>query len=148
MRRGHSAHEIKVLEGGRKKDSVWWYAFRLMLLVGVVGLMFGFWLGFMAGRATASHSPRTSWASWYGPGFYGHRTACGGYRLTTHSYIVAHRSLPCWTRVFVCYRNRCTYAVVGDRGPYNYNRELDLGPGVRERLHFDGVHQVRWWVGG
>ena len=36
--------------------------------------------------------------SWYGPGFYGKRTACG-LALTTTLIGVAHRSLPCGTKV-------------------------------------------------
>ena len=36
--------------------------------------------------------------SWYGPGFYGKRTACG-VAMTRGLVGVAHRSLPCGTRV-------------------------------------------------
>ena len=35
---------------------------------------------------------------WYGPGFYGKRTACG-YALTQSIVGVAHRTLPCGTKV-------------------------------------------------
>jgi len=40
-------------------------------------------------------SPRVTW---YGPGFYGNRTACGQ-RYTRHIVGVAHRTLPCGTLV-------------------------------------------------
>ncbi|MGH2950388.1 MAG: septal ring lytic transglycosylase RlpA family protein, partial [Solirubrobacteraceae bacterium] len=37
-------------------------------------------------------------ASWYGPGFYGNRTACG--QLYTPEIVgVAHRTLPCGTLI-------------------------------------------------
>src|SRR5688500_6354796 len=36
--------------------------------------------------------------TWYGPGFYGNRTACGQ-RLTRSTQGVAHRTLPCGTKV-------------------------------------------------
>ena len=37
-------------------------------------------------------------STWYGPGFYGNRTACGQ-RLTRSTLGVAHRTLPCGTKV-------------------------------------------------
>src|SRR4051794_8984745 len=36
--------------------------------------------------------------SWYGPGFYGHRTACGQ-TLTRGLIGVAHKTLPCGTKI-------------------------------------------------
>lgn len=42
-------------------------------------------------------------ASWYGPGLYGNRMACGG-RLTTSTWGVAHKALPCGTRVLITER--------------------------------------------
>src|SRR3712207_8762999 len=41
---------------------------------------------------------RSVTSTWYGPGFYGNRTACGQ-RLTTTILGVAHRTLPCGTKV-------------------------------------------------
>lgn len=65
--------------------------------------------------------------SWYGPGFYGGRTACG-YTLTTDLLGVANRTLPCGT--MVTFRNPATGAVVSapvvDRGPYVSGRQWDL----------------------
>lgn len=66
-------------------------------------------------------------ASWYGPGFYGRRTACGReYPPSLHG--VAHRTLPCGTRVtFRNPRNGRTITVpVVDRGPYVAGRTWDL----------------------
>jgi rare lipoprotein A len=70
---------------------------------------------------------RTAEYSWYGPGFYGNGTACG----QTYSKAilgVAHKTLPCGTRV--TFRNpkngkSITVSVI-DRGPYVAGRLWDL----------------------
>jgi rare lipoprotein A (peptidoglycan hydrolase) len=64
-------------------------------------------------------------ASWYGPGFYGNRTACGQ-RYTPEIVGVAHRSLRCGTLVVLEYRGRTLTVPVIDRGPYVAGRTLDL----------------------
>jgi rare lipoprotein A (peptidoglycan hydrolase) len=64
-------------------------------------------------------------ASWYGPTFYGNRTACGQ-RLTRTMVGVAHKKLPCGTRVVLAYRGRWVRAKVIDRGPYVGGRRWDL----------------------
>jgi len=91
-----------------------------------------------AGRITAY---RPALASWYA--LYGGRLACGG-RLGYSSLVVAHRSLPCGTRVTVRYRGRVVHARVMDRGPFSGHREFDLAGGVARRLGFQGVGTV--WV--
>jgi rare lipoprotein A (RlpA)-like double-psi beta-barrel protein len=64
-------------------------------------------------------------ASWYGPGFYGNRTACG--QVYTPEIIgVAHRTLPCGTLVVIEFRGRTMTIPVIDRGPYIAGRTLDL----------------------
>jgi hypothetical protein len=65
--------------------------------------------------------------SWYGPGFYGHHTACGQI-LTTTLRGVANRTLPCGTLVtFRNPKNGATITVpVVDRGPYVSGRQWDL----------------------
>jgi rare lipoprotein A (peptidoglycan hydrolase) len=84
---------------------------------------------------------RPALASYYT--LYGGALACGG-RLGYDSLVVAHRSLPCGTRVTVHYRGRTVQAVVRDRGPFSGNREFDLAGAVARRLGFSGVHTV--WV--
>jgi hypothetical protein len=64
-------------------------------------------------------------ASWYGPGFYGNRTACGQ-TYTPEIIGVAHRTLPCGTLVVIEYRGRTLTVPVIDRGPYVAGRTLDL----------------------
>lgn len=83
-------------------------------------------------------------ASAYGPGLYGNVLGCYSYRvahgldgrLRTDSNLVAHRSLPCGTRLAVSYGRRTAVTVVGDRGPYIAGRTFDIGPGVWQRLGF------------
>jgi hypothetical protein len=57
--------------------------------------------------------------TWYGPGFYGNRTACG-LRYTRYIRGVAHRTLPCGTMVQFRWRGRTAAAPVIDRGPYGH----------------------------
>jgi rare lipoprotein A (peptidoglycan hydrolase) len=64
-------------------------------------------------------------ASWYGPGFYGNRTACGQV-YTPEIAGVAHRTLPCGTLLVLDYRGRTMTVPVIDRGPYIAGRTLDL----------------------
>ena len=57
-------------------------------------------------------------ATWYGPGLYGNGLACGG-RLTTRTQGVAHRTLPCGTKVTFKLKGRIVRVRVIDRGPYS-----------------------------
>jgi rare lipoprotein A len=96
-----------------------------------------------AARHARSHRLLTTThrASWYGPGLYGNRTACGA-TYTPSVIIVAHRSWRCGKRIVVCYRGRCSRAVVGDRGPYHAHRSIDLSAGLAQRLRFSGVAMI------
>jgi rare lipoprotein A len=68
---------------------------------------------------------RRARATWYGPGFYGKRTACG-MRMTTKLLGVAHKTLPCGTLVDL-YNNGQTVTVpVVDRGPFRKGTSYDL----------------------
>ena len=70
-----------------------------------------------------AQSSASGWAraeySWYGPGFYGNGTACGQ-KYSKTILGVAHKTLPCGTRV--TFRNpkngRSITVKVIDRGPY------------------------------
>jgi len=69
-------------------------------------------------------------ASWYGPGFFGNRTACG--QVYTPEIIgVAHRTLRCGTMLVLEYRGRTMTVPVIDRGPYIAGRTLDLSNATR-----------------
>lgn len=84
---------------------------------------------------------RLAGASYYGPGLYGNGVACGG-TLLPHTIGVAHKTLPCGTRVKLRYRGRTVTAPVIDRGPYVAGRDYDLTEAVKERLGFPGVGTV------
>jgi hypothetical protein len=84
---------------------------------------------------------RSSEASYYGPGFYGGRTACGQ-TLESDTIGVAHKSLPCGTKVRFYYRGRTVTAPVIDRGPYVSGREWDLTEATKNRLHFPSTGTV------
>ena len=88
-------------------------------------------------RAGRLEAYRVAIASWYGPGFYGNRTGCGG-RLGYSSLGVAHKSLPCGTRVTFRHRGRSVRVPVIDRGPYVGGREYDLTAATARRLGFRG----------
>ena len=80
---------------------------------------------------------RVALASWYGPGLYGNRTGCGG-RLGPASLGVAHKSLPCGTRVTFRHGGRSVRVPVIDRGPYVGAREYDLTAAAARRIGFHG----------
>jgi len=84
-------------------------------------------------KATPWHKDRN--VSWYGPGFYGNRTACGQ-ALTTSLLGVAHRTLACGTKV--TFKNpangRTVTLRVVDRGPYVSGRTWDLTGGACTKL--------------
>lgn len=75
-------------------------------------------------KALASRMPG-SYASWYGPGFYGNTTACGQ-TLRKGTIGVAHKKLPCGTKVTFAHQGRWVRAKVIDRGPYIAGRKWDL----------------------
>jgi len=68
---------------------------------------------------------RRSTATLYGPGFYGHRTACGQI-LRRGTIGVANRTLPCGTPVQIYYKGNVITVPVIDRGPYAHGANWDL----------------------
>jgi peptidoglycan lytic transglycosylase len=80
---------------------------------------------------------RRAYASWYGPGLYGNHLGCGG-TLTPRTLGVAHKSLPCGTKLTLRHRGRSVAVRVIDRGPYVAGREFDLTERTARRLHFRG----------
>jgi rare lipoprotein A len=81
---------------------------------------------------------RRAAVSWYGPGLYGQKLSCGG-RLSPGTLGVAHKTLPCGTRVTLRKGYRVIRVRVVDRGPYVGGREFDLTSATRAKLHFGGV---------
>jgi rare lipoprotein A (peptidoglycan hydrolase) len=80
---------------------------------------------------------RTAQASWYGPGLYGNHLGCGG-TLSPGRIGVAHKSLPCGSRLTLRHGSRTVRVRVIDRGPYVAGREFDLTEATARRLRFHG----------
>lgn len=100
----------------------------------------------VAGSGGIAFSPmHSAGATWYGPGFYGHRTACGQ-TLSPRTIGVAHRDLPCGTAVKFLYHGHALITRVIDRGPYSRGNDWDLTNGARQVLHFDGSARIRYAV--
>lgn len=105
----------------------------------------------VAAVSSAKSSNSGGWksarASWYGPGFYGRKTASGAVYTQT-MLNVAHKSLPFGTRIEFEYRGRKVVAVVNDRGPFVAGRTFDLGAGTANALGFAGVQTVKYRILG
>jgi rare lipoprotein A (peptidoglycan hydrolase) len=83
--------------------------------------------------------------SWFGPGLIGNGTACGQ-TLTRKLVGVAHRSLPCGTKI--AFRNTRTGVVVVapvvDRGPFVSGRHWDLTYALCKRLDHCHTGPLEW----
>ncbi|HEX3520182.1 MAG TPA: septal ring lytic transglycosylase RlpA family protein [Solirubrobacteraceae bacterium] len=76
----------------------------------------------------------TGIATWFGPGFYGQKTACGQ-TLTPGVVGVANRTLPCGTLIKVTYAGHALIVPVLDRGPYSHiGADWDLTGGAATAL--------------
>lgn len=84
---------------------------------------------------------RLAGASYYGPGIFGNGVACGG-TLLPGTMGVAHKTLPCGTKVKLRYHGRTVTVPVIDRGPYVAGRDYDLTWAVKLKLGFPGVGTV------
>jgi rare lipoprotein A len=104
-----------------------------------------------ASTATGSDSDlafsafRYAGASWYGPGLWGNKTACGA-TLRPSTLGVAHKTLPCGTTIKFVYHGHALVTQVIDRGPYVKGRAFDLTQAASEALSFEGVGRVRYAV--
>jgi hypothetical protein len=100
-----------------------------------------------AGRVDVEHTGRVyvfrrSFASYYGPGLYGGGLACGG-RLSPNTIGVAHKTLPCGTKVsFTLGNGRTVTTRVIDRGPFIAGRDWDLTAGLKRKLGFGSTGPV------
>ena len=98
-----------------------------------------------AAPAPAAAGGTTVIASWYGPGFYGNRTACG--QLYTPEIVgVAHKTLPCGTMLELEFRGRVVTVPVIDRGPFIAGRTLDLSNATRGALACTDLCPVRMQI--
>jgi hypothetical protein len=84
---------------------------------------------------------RPGLATWYGPGFFGRRTACG-VKLTRRLLGVAHRKLPCGTPVALSYGGKSITVPVVDRGPFKPGRKWDLTAATAAALGFTFTDRI------
>lgn len=99
-------------------------------------------------QATADSIAKNPWRfdgniSWYGPGFYGRRTACG-LAMTETLVGVAHKSLPCGTLITFRNGGRIVTMPVVDRGPYVAGRQWDLTGGACLKLDHCHTGTIEW----
>ena len=92
------------------------------------------------------HPWHTAIASWYGPGLWNNRTACG-LVLTPSLVGVASRTLPCGTRVELRWHGVTVTAPVVDRGPYVAGRLWDLTAALCQRLGRCFTGPIAWRLG-
>lgn len=84
-----------------------------------------------------------------GDGYHGKPVACRGYgRFDTHAtspYTVAHKTLPCGSRVTITNlaNHRSISAIVTDRGPFVRGRCVDLGRAGASAIGMGGLARVR-----
>jgi hypothetical protein len=78
---------------------------------------------------------RAAKATFFGPGLYGRRTACGQ-RLTRRLRGIAHRSLRCGSIVELVYNGHILRAPVVDRGPFARGIRYDLTRATARDLGF------------
>jgi rare lipoprotein A (peptidoglycan hydrolase) len=78
------------------------------------------------------------------------RLACTHKIMKDTELLVAHRTIPCFTRIKICNvrTGLCTWARVKDRGPYgkwpngNHKSEIDLSPAVQKKIKHNGFEPV------
>jgi rare lipoprotein A len=100
-----------------------------------------------SGEDIAFGAWRYGHASWYGPGLWGNKTACGQ-TLRPQTMGVAHKTLACGTNVKFVYHGKVVITKVIDRGPYIQGRAWDFTKAVSDALGFGGtgVGRVRYAV--
>jgi rare lipoprotein A (peptidoglycan hydrolase) len=101
--------------------------------------------GASSSPASKTPMPRihtTGIATWFGPGFYGQKTACGQ-TLTPEVVGVANRTLPCGTLVRISYKGHTLTVPVLDRGPYSrIGADWDLTAGAATALDISETVRV------
>lgn len=92
-------------------------------------------------KALVKSMPKSG-ATWYQ--MLHHQTACG-VTLHRNTIGVAHRHLPCGTRVTLAYHHRFVRARVIDRGPYTAGVRWDLTKRTADKLHLTdvGMDEIR-----
>jgi rare lipoprotein A (peptidoglycan hydrolase) len=107
------------------------------------------------GRTRTTHAAPTvgavlvGGATWYGPGFSGHRTASGE-RFNRNAFTLASRGLPMQTMVRITNlkNGRSAIGRVNDRGPFTHGAIVDLSEALARRVGIGGTTRVRIQVLG
>lgn len=101
------------------------------------------WGGAGAEAHTRYRGDGSGLASWYGPGFHGHRTASGE-AFNTGGYTAAHRYWPFGTRVLVTnvQNGRSIVVRINDRGPFSAGRVIDLSRASAQAIGMSGTARV------
>ena len=88
--------------------------------------------------APATEKPVVGRATWYGPGFYGNKTASGEI-LQKNTLTAAHGQLPMGTKVKVTREdtNKSVIVVINDRKPFKEGTVIDLAHGAADQLDID-----------
>ena len=95
----------------------------------------------------AAPSTKAQIATWFGPGFYGQKTACGQ-TMSPVIVGVASRTLPCGTLVLVNYKGHRLTVPVIDRGPYRNGATWDLTWGAANALTITETVRVKTKIVG
>ena len=99
--------------------------------------------GIVGPQTRAAFRPRKRrTATWYGPGLYGNRMACGG-KLSRDTFGVAHKTLPCGTKVTIAHGGRIVIARVIDRGPFVKGIEYDLTEKTARSVRMSSTSEIR-----
>lgn len=84
---------------------------------------------------------RRQLATWYGPGFFGNQTACGQ-TLKRSTVGVAHKTLPCGSKLVLRYKGRYLRTTVIDRGPFANGASWDLTQAAARQLGFEYTDEI------
>jgi rare lipoprotein A len=84
---------------------------------------------------------REALATWFGPGFYGRRTACGQ-KMSRTLLGIAHKKMRCGTQVAVLYKGRRLTVPVVDRGPFRHGTHWDLTAATAQALGFEHTDRI------
>ena len=90
-------------------------------------------------------------ASWYGPGFHG-KTTANGEKFNMNDFTAAHRKLKFGTllKVTNLSNNFSVIVRINDRGPYKYNRIIDLSKKAATEIDMikSGITDVKIEIAG
>lgn len=99
-------------------------------------------------RTSRSDPWRSAGVSYYGPGLYGNNVGCQGEpRLSPGTVGVAHKTLPCGTRVTFRHNGKTATGRVIDRGPYHPGRSFDLTEALCRKLDYCQAGTLEYQVG-